>query len=232
MVAEVLNIQPGDRILDMCSAPGGKSLSIAQRLFANDTSGHLTCNEFSNERRRRLLSNLKDHLPHSLFDQQCIQVTGHDGTTWYRSGMDGYDKVVVDAPCSSERHLLHDTNEWTQWSSTRTNTMAKKQVDLLLEATKAVRPGGIVVYATCSLSQTENDGVVTKAIRKSRVKFRLVSSKWRKWGEKTDKSRWPIGEATQCGWLILPDSQRDCDDESRKYWGPLYLALLQREEDQ
>lgn len=76
-------------------------------------------------------------------------------------------QVLVDVPCSSERHLIHDESELRKWTPRRSATLAKKQYELLLAALRTVRVGGIVVYSTCSISSLENDGVIAKVLYKS-----------------------------------------------------------------
>ncbi|KAI9492468.1 S-adenosyl-L-methionine-dependent methyltransferase [Zychaea mexicana] len=201
LATEALDIQPDDRVLDLCAAPGGKSVSVLQRLGAY---GSLTVNELSPDRRRRLRIVLDDYL--SPKDER-ITVLGKDGTKWY-SEPEQYDKVLLDAPCSSERHLLHDDKEFEQWSPKRTVHNAERQLKLLKAAVHSVCVGGLVVYGTCSISSTENDKVVSKMIRKGKVPVEVV------------KKTFPIGERTKYGWIILPDKTDG--------WGPLYFSVLRR----
>ena len=77
-----------------------------------------------------------------------------------------FDAVLVDAPCSSERHLLHDPQEMATWTPKRTKQNAKRQLDILLQAIFAARPGGRLLYSTCSISPVENDDVVEKLLKK------------------------------------------------------------------
>ncbi|KAI9257277.1 S-adenosyl-L-methionine-dependent methyltransferase [Phascolomyces articulosus] len=201
LATEALDIQPDDRVLDLCAAPGGKSVSILQRL---GEYGSLTVNELSPDRRRRLRQVLDGYLPPK---DERINVMGKDGTKWY-SEPEQYDKVLLDAPCSSERHLLHDEKEFEQWSPKRTVHNAERQLKLLKAAVHSVTVGGLVVYGTCSISSAENDKVVSKMIRKGKIPVEVV------------KKSWPIGERTKYGWIILPDMTDG--------WGPLYFSILRR----
>ncbi|KAG0184159.1 NOL1/NOP2/Sun domain member 3 [Apophysomyces sp. BC1034] len=203
LATEALNIQPDDRVLDLCAAPGGKSLAILQHL---DSYGTLTSNELSQDRRRRLRQVMDHYMPPALVGEH-ITVTGKDGTQWYGEP-EQYDKVLLDAPCSSERHLLHDKKEFEQWSPKRTVKNAKRQLALLKAAVHSVRVGGYVVYGTCSISSVENDKVVSKMMRKGKIPVEVI------------KQRWPMGERTKYGWIVLPDKTDG--------WGPLYFSVLRR----
>ena len=252
LVTEALDVQPGDRILDMCSAPGGKSLCIAQRLRDPTTQqfhGHLTCNEMCPERRRRLRNVLTDYLPAELFqtdrDMESIRILGLDGTQASTKILDTFDKILVDAPCSSDRHLLHDPvhSLAQKWTPATSKNLAGKQVQLLTEALRLVRVGGTVVYATCSLSSVENDDVVVKVWSKLKEQghYEIVSRKWKKSfpssfssttttttspSSEGKRPRWPLGEPTKYGWIVLPDSPREL--EQQQGWGPLYFSVWRR----
>lgn len=205
LATEALDIQPHDRVLDLCAAPGGKSISILQRLDAR-AGGHLTANEISPDRRRRLRQVMDEYIPKEI-REDIVTVVGKDGTKWY-SEPEQYDKVLLDAPCSSERHLLHDEKEFEQWSPKRTAHNAQRQLALLKAAVYSVCVDGIVVYGTCSISSAENDKVVSKLLRKSKVPVEVI------------RRSWPIGEKTKYGWIILPDKTEG--------WGPLYFAVIRR----
>ena len=123
-----------------------------------------------------------------------------------------YDRILVDAPCSSERHVMHSGEEMMTWAPSRSRKMAERQVRLLLAAVRALRPGGRVVYSTCSLSPAENDDVVDAVLGKSRYP---VSPHAMADGEL------PFGERTKRGWHVLPDN-------NPHQYGPIYIAVLVR----
>lgn len=203
LATEALDIEPHDHVLDLCAAPGGKSVSVLQRL---GRGGHLTVNELSADRRRRLRQVLDGYVPKDVLED-LVTVVGKDGTKYYQEP-EQYDKVLLDAPCSSERHLLHDEKEFEQWSPKRTVHNATRQLALLKAAVHSVRVGGTVVYGTCSISSAENDKVISKFMRKGKIPVEVV------------KRTWPIGERTKYGWIVLPDKTDG--------WGPLYFATLKR----
>ncbi|ORY41079.1 S-adenosyl-L-methionine-dependent methyltransferase [Rhizoclosmatium globosum] len=208
VATEGLDLQPGDTVLDMCAAPGGKSFCMLQRLGPR---GRLIANEMSNDRRTRLRKVLKEYIPTQILTT-CIETTGFDGTKKDSFPRNTYPKILCDAPCSSERHVLHDDAELGQWSAGRTKASAKRQVQLLGNALRAaLDEGGRVVYATCSISKHENDLVVQKVIKKSPFKVNV----------RTHDRAWMVGEPTEVGWIVLPDTPGR--------WGPLYFAVLEKD---
>ncbi len=214
-VAALLDVQPGDAVLDLCAAPGGKALCIADALVDDDggLDGHLHLNELSDARRFRLLSTLRGWLPAPA--ASAILLTGHDGSRFGLHRPDAFDRVLLDAPCSSERHVLLDAAALQAWTPSRPRQLAQRQFALLCAAIDACRPGGRVVYATCALLEAENDAVVARALtrRSGRVhKVALPASDLRLSGS----------EPTAHGWRWLPDTSGE---------GPMYAALLEIEAD-
>ena len=248
LAVHILRVEPSDRVLDLCAAPGGKSLALAQSIWPHlqpdypgpplppAKKGALHSNEFDGPRNKRLADNLSAYLPSSLAQsgqQKVLRLDGTKGASAFPLGPGGYDKVLVDAPCSSERHIIHAqaktpagrvADELSRWSPTSSKRLAETQVQLLLTAMRAVRIGGSVLYATCSISDEENDGVVEKALvqlgkeqAKGAIRWgagRLaldaeVERQLEGWAEKTGK-----------GWIVLPDHAGGAR------WGPLYFTVL------
>ena len=201
--AGLLPLDIGDRVVDFCAAPGGKSLALALRL---PRGASLVCNERSSARRARLRRVLDQHLPAPL--RTRIEVTAHDATRWGSIQPASCNKIVLDAPCSSERHVIANPTHLARWSPSRSKRLAVQAFALLASAVDALLPGGMVLYLTCSLTPVENDEVIAKAFRKreGRVTLKQVSLTW--------------GEATEFGVHVLPDR---CEGR-----GPLYACLLQR----
>ena len=202
--AESLPIEKGDNVLDMCAAPGGKTLSIALRL---DGEGHLVSNDRSPARRQRL----KNVIDSCLDERQksIITVTGHDSTKWGLYEKDMYDKILLDAPCSSERHVLKDEAELSKWSANRPKVIALNQFAMLAAALDAVKVGGLILYSTCSINPEEDDKVIEKLFRKRSDKFELIQINSNNNAEKT-----------QYGNIILPDRANG--------EGPLFFTLIRR----
>lgn len=203
---EALNIRPEDRVLDMCAAPGGKSLGLAMKL---GPKGELICNELSANRRGRLKRVIQDFLTES--QRERVHIMGRDAGRFGLERPWSFDRILLDAPCSSERHLLHNDKEMQRWSPSRSKKLSKTQGTLLASAFDALKPGGRLVYSTCSLSELENDAMGDWLLTKRPDAFRF---------EFMNFSR---GERTRFGHIFLPDQ----DNGS----GPLYLAVIQRFED-
>ncbi len=199
--AESVGAEPGEKVLDMCAAPGGKTLVIALALRGEGT---LVANDRSAARRARLHRVLADYLPEAL--RSTVKVTGHDATRWGLFEQDAYDRVLLDAPCSSERHVLSSEAHFTRWSPSRSRRLAAQAYSMLAAAYVAVRPGGVIVYSTCALSPLENDGVVGKLLSKRPATLEIPESL--------------PGERTEWGVQIAPDR-----DGGR---GPMYISRLRK----
>ncbi|KAI1192890.1 S-adenosyl-L-methionine-dependent methyltransferase [Nemania serpens] len=250
LAVNILDPRPGDKILDLCAAPGGKSLALAQFLrpdgydSASPTlgGGRLHSNEVNAGRNKRLASNLHSYLPEAFSKTGEVKVLRLDGTDPFSVqtlplGPSGYDKVLLDAPCSSERHVIQAhvkatqggraADEMASWRSGQSKKMAKIQVALLVTALKAVRVGGRVLYATCSLSDDENDGVIDKGMELVQKERKKAGIRWDFAVRSGDLAAMGLGDwadPTRHGWLVLPDHP------SGGKWGPLFFALLEKVE--
>lgn len=166
LAADLLRPQPGEKILDMCAAPGGKSLVLASLMSPLNPQGRdpfsLTSNDRSANRRRRLRHVMEAHLPTQVQDH--ITITSHDASRWGLYEENTYHRILLDAPCSSERHLLHQAPLLQQWSPHRTKRLAQQQYAMAAAALTACRPGGRILYSTCSLSPRENQDVMEKLL--------------------------------------------------------------------
>ncbi|KAF5897233.1 tRNA (cytosine(34)-C(5))-methyltransferase, mitochondrial, partial [Clarias magur] len=152
-----LDVKDGERVLDLCSAPGGKALAVLQT--ANP--GLLHCNEVDKSRYAWLVKTLESYIPHTLRD--TVTVTNEDGRDIGLTKLEMFDKVLVDAPCSNDRSWLFSPG--AQQGELRLRERAKLpqlQKELICSALSAVRPGGIVVYSTCTFSSAENHFVVLR----------------------------------------------------------------------
>jgi 16S rRNA (cytosine1407-C5)-methyltransferase len=200
----------GMEILDACAAPGGKTLVIAGRL----TSGmKLLSNELSSERRSRLVRVLDEHLEPGL--RSRVVVSGFDAAReGSRTGEQGrFAAILLDAPCSSEAHVLRSPPALAQWTPARPRFLARRQWSLLSAAFRLLAPGGSLVYATCSINSGENDGVAARLFAKYGAADRGGSVE-------LDRPDFSEGEATDYGRIILPDR------EAGK--GPLYVARFKK----
>jgi 16S rRNA C967 or C1407 C5-methylase (RsmB/RsmF family) len=168
--AQELDVQPGDDVLDLCAAPGGKTLVLALALKG---SGSLTSNDRSPDRRARLHRVIEDHLP--AVWRANIRVTGHDATRWGLAQPGRYDRILLDAPCSSERHLIHSPKHLDLWTAHRTKSLAQQGLAMLCAAVDSLKPGGTLVFATCSISPTENQDVLERLRGKRKGQWELAS---------------------------------------------------------
>uniref|UniRef100_A0A8C8ZHQ7 5-cytosine rRNA methyltransferase NSUN4 n=1 Tax=Prolemur simus TaxID=1328070 RepID=A0A8C8ZHQ7_PROSS len=157
-----LGLQPGDIVLDLCAAPGGKTLALLQ----TGCCRNLAANDLSTSRTGRLQKVLHSYVPQEIRDGNQVRVTSWDGRKWGELEGDTYDRVLVDVPCTTDRHSLHEEeNNIFQRSRKKERQMLPLlQVQLLAAGLLATKPGGHVVYSTCSLSQLQNEYVVQGTI--------------------------------------------------------------------
>lgn len=152
---ESLDVQKGDRVLDLCAAPGGKSTQIAAALCGE---GLLVSNEIVRSRAKILCSNLE-----RLGVTNAI-VTNARPDELEHSLCGFFDKVLVDAPCSGEGMIRREPNAAAEFSEQNRRSCAERQLNILESADKLLRAGGVMVYSTCTLSGEENEGVISKFI--------------------------------------------------------------------
>lgn len=219
IAARYLEAEPAERILDMCAAPGGKSLVILSEIIAQDPAAslHYTANERSAARRARLKQVLSDHLPPELSEQ--ITVTGHDAGLWGTHERDAYQRIFLDVPCSSERHVLSSAKHLQQWSPSRIKRLAQQSYSFLLSALTALAPGGTLVYATCALSPEENDRVIERTLSRVHKKgeFSAITDNRRR----SDRQNLPDWvEDQRLGFAVLPDRA-----DGR---GPMYFSRIKK----
>ena len=156
--APLLNVQPGERVLDLCSAPGGKGTQLAAKMQGE---GLIVLNEPIFSRAKILSQNverlgIKNAVVTSLMPDKIA------------SKFEGYfDKVLVDAPCSGEGMFRKNAEEALgEWSEENVRLCAKRQADILQEATKVLRVGGLLVYSTCTFAYQEDEGQVLDYLQK------------------------------------------------------------------
>lgn len=149
------------KILDLCAAPGGKSLVIAGNMGSNAV---LYSNERSPDRKKRLDTVLCASLPSDICKN--IVTSCSDGATWCKKEESCFSAILLDAPCSSERHVLSDAKYLAQWSPSRIKSLASEQWALLSSAWRLLSPASYMVYSTCALADDENDGVIERLIKK------------------------------------------------------------------
>ena len=151
-----LDPRPGERVLDLCAAPGGKSGQIAARLNGR---GFLLSNEIEFSRARILLGNLERLGVTNAF------VTSAPAEALARVLPAFFNRVLVDAPCSGEGMFRRDPEAASQWNPDAPAGCAARQTAILNDAARMVRPGGKLVYSTCTFNRLENEGTVREFLR-------------------------------------------------------------------
>ncbi|NLF28491.1 MAG: SAM-dependent methyltransferase [Clostridiales bacterium] len=149
--AAALGAGPGEIVLDLCAAPGGKSSQIARDLAGE---GVLVANEIDPSRARALSGNLERL---GVVNALVLNETpARIAAKWPGR----FDAVLVDAPCSGEGMFRRDPDARAEWSPEAPAGCAKRQRQILSEAAKLVRPGGRLIYSTCTFNALENEGTV------------------------------------------------------------------------
>lgn len=208
-------------ILDLCAAPGGKALVLASML---KEGAALQANELSSNRRFRLKRVIQEHLSEER--RLKVTITGYDGSVMARLMRDNYDRILVDAPCSSERHVIASSKALKEWSPSRIKNLAIRQWALLSSAFLMLKKGGVLVYSTCALLENENDCVIDKLVKKYKnasvveldienilQKNALFSSN----ATLCDPIR------TRCGYSYLPDVHLGA--------GPMYFSIIEKKSE-
>lgn len=197
-----LDIQHDDQILDLCAAPGGKSLALLSQL---NNLGFLLSNDSSEGRYHRLRKVMHQYTPRTHEAQN--KITNKDGTRFGFYYPQKFNKILIDVPCSSERHHIHQ-NSTQSWSLKKSKFLSVKQYTLLCSALLCAKKGATIVYSTCSINPVENDDVIAKFLKKKKD-FVEVSPTL----EQTNIGSTP----TQYGQMILPNN---------KGFGPIYYSKL------
>ncbi|NXU21848.1 NSUN4 methyltransferase, partial [Thalassarche chlororhynchos] len=151
-----LNVQPDDFVLDLCAAPGGKTLALLQ----TGVCGHLAANDVSVSRTKRLHQILHSYVPKEI--RETVSVTSCDGRDWGQVEGGTFHKVLVDVPCTTDRHSVmeEDNNIFHKRRTKERQMLPMLQLQLLMAGILATKPGGEVVYSTCSLSPLQNECVI------------------------------------------------------------------------
>ena len=148
-----LDPQPGERILDLCAAPGGKSTQIAALMGGE---GLLVCNEPVPSRAQILSRNIERMgvgnavVTCAMPDELAPRFPAF------------FDRIMVDAPCSGEGMFRRQIEARDEWSENAPRGCADRAMEILEEAAKMLRPGGVMVYSTCTFNDTENEGVLAR----------------------------------------------------------------------
>ena len=149
----LLDAQSGEDVLDLAAAPGSKTLQLAS------TGARLTAVEKNRGRFFKLKANLKSQ------DATNVETRMTDGTGFWRGREESFDKILLDAPCSSEgRFRADDLKSYAYWSPRKIREMKRVQFRLAISAIRMLRPGGILAYSTCTFAPEENEGILDKLL--------------------------------------------------------------------
>ena len=149
--ANLLPIEPGDRVLDVCAAPGGKSTELAAKL---NGTGLLISNDISNSRAKALLKNME------LFGVANSLIMSEDPQKLVNRFYEYFDKILIDAPCSGEGMFRKEPAVIKSWLEHGNQFYANLQRQITEAALKMLKPGGMLLYSTCTFSPEENEAAV------------------------------------------------------------------------
>ena len=150
-VAAVANAQPGDKVLDLCAAPGGKSTQLAEQL---NNQGLLVSNEINTKRAKILAENME------RIGAKNVIITNESPDNLAKVFKGYFDKIVVDAPCSGEGMFRKDHSAVKYWHKDYPDECAHRQKLILEEAMKMLKTGGELVYSTCTFAPEEDEQIV------------------------------------------------------------------------
>ena len=249
----LLDPRPGERVCDLCAAPGGKTTQIAGRMLGE---GFLLCNEIDTKRAKILSRNIE-----RMAVANALVTNEHPGRLADRFPA-FFDKVLVDAPCSGEGMFRKEEAAVTGWSQEYVEVCARRQGEILHSAARMVRPGGRLVYSTCTFAP-EEDELAVAAFLESHPDFtpEIIETPWfvptengghrmwphkllgeghfaavlRKAGEPEDDFDAPQGEKLPKEWvsfakelgITLPEGKAISFGQSL-YWAPAALPDLNR----
>ena len=175
--------RPGERICDLCAAPGGKSTQIAGRMLGQ---GLLLCNEYSLARAKILARNIERM-------GVANAIVTNEKTECLAAKLPGFfDRVLVDAPCSGEGMFRKEEAAVTDWSQQTVEMCAARQAEILDNAARLLKPGGRLAYSTCTFAPEENEQTVAAFLdRHPEFAPERVDAPWFTPGEQGTYRMWP-----------------------------------------
>ena len=203
----LLDPQPGETICDLCAAPGGKTTQIAGRMAGE---GFLLCNEINPKRAKILSRNIE-----RMAVSNALVTNEHPENLAKRFG-GFFDRVLVDAPCSGEGMFRKEEAAVTGWSIETVQMCARRQAEILHSAARMVKPGGRLVYSTCTFAP-EEDELAVAAFLEAHPEFEpeQLEAPWFVPGEMGSHRMWPhklLGEGHFAAVLRKKAGEEaDCD---------------------
>lgn len=179
----LLDPQPGETVCDLCAAPGGKSTQIAGRMRGE---GLLLCNEYSPARAKILARNIERM-------GVANAIVTNEKTESLAKRLPGFfDRVLVDAPCSGEGMFRKEEAAVTDWSQETVEMCAARQAEILDNAAKLLKPGGRLVYSTCTFAPEEDEEAVSAFLaRHPEFAPEEVDAPWFTPGPQATYRMWP-----------------------------------------
>ncbi len=213
LAALLLDPRPGEEVLDLCAAPGGKALHLAARM---GDQGRVAAVEAARGRYFRLRANLE------RAGVACVRPYLRDGTRLDRLVPGRFHRVLVDAPCSSEaRFHLTRPESFRYWGRRKIRELARKQRRLLLAGLRCLRPGGVLLYATCSFAPEENEAVVEAALVAMEGEVEILPLE-------PPAGRWQEGLASWEGHRFRPELRRARRLLPDPFFQGFFYCLLRR----
>ncbi|XP_026170114.1 5-cytosine rRNA methyltransferase NSUN4 [Mastacembelus armatus] len=214
-----LDVQEGHSVLDLCAAPGGKTLALLQ----TQAIRFLCVNDASVSRTSRLRKVLHSYVPKQFLTDGNLRITSFDGTKWGEIERNSFDRVLIDVPCTTDRHSLmeDDNNIFSKSRIGERRRLPQLQLELLLAGIEAACPGGEIMYSTCTLSQIQNQSVVEQAICLSRENhgIRLEVVDLRPLTHMFKKT-FHFAPSLHLGEMVIPHLAAN--------FGPIYMCKLKR----
>ncbi len=162
--ADRLPVSPGDKVLDVCAAPGGKATELGARLRGK---GVLAANDISNSRAKGLLKNIEVFgISNPLvLSEEPGKLTGYFA--------EYFDKILIDAPCSGEGMFRKDKKMVKAWEEHGPEFFSNIQKSIVTQAADMLKPGGMMLYSTCTFDGRENEGTI-EYLLKNRPEFEIL----------------------------------------------------------
>lgn len=212
LVATVLAAQPGEKVLDLCAAPGGKSTQILSQL---NNQGLLVSNEIFSKRAKILSENIE------RWGGVNSLVTNHAPAELVGSFSGFFDKILVDAPCSGEGMFRKDNVAIEEWQENSSEVCAVRQKEILSSALKMLKSQGTLVYSTCTFAPEENEEIVSWLVENypltiAEINYPETEQGRPEWGSVPDLAKtariWPhknIGEGHFVAKLIFQGTNEE-----------------------
>ena len=160
LVSYNLEINDNDKVLDLCAAPGGKTIALS--LFNKDKNFYILSNDLSYKRSLELSKNI-EHL-----GLKNVLISNSDFSKIYNHYLNTFDKIIVDAPCSGSAMFRKNELAKLDWTIDKVNKLKSEQINILNYALKMLKNGGKLIYSTCSFSYEEDEGVILEILKENK----------------------------------------------------------------